>query len=74
MKLSWRWYANASSNWLLAGTTCACQNLGKKQKFPLPRESSWELRIVSGGGSDENTDGGSGRSRFPSGSGELQLA
>jgi hypothetical protein len=51
--------------------TVRVANLGKKQKFPLSRES---LRIVSGGGSDENTDGRSGRSRFPSGSGESQLA
>src|SRR6476469_9062633 len=65
---------NASSKLDIGGHNLACQNLGKKQKVPLPRESSWELRIVSGGGSDENTDGGSGRSRLPSGSGERQLA
>jgi hypothetical protein len=46
----------------------------KKAKIPLRRESSWELRIVSGGDSDENTDDGFSRSRFSSGSGERQLA
>jgi hypothetical protein len=31
---------------VIAGHNLACQNLGKKQKFPLSRKSSWELRIV----------------------------
>ena len=59
---------------LVCAANLACLNLRKKAKIPLRRESSRELRIVSGGDSDENTDDGLGRSRFSSGSGERQLA